>query len=93
VDSHSLTTNHTFGGEDKEDNTYGGEDSVMREYMMNIHHMYSDQRKIPLQLFTIGFQKPGIFTDSWFQKSNGKKVKWDFSLIILSLQENILMNS
>jgi hypothetical protein len=28
---------------------------------------------------TIGFQKPGICTDSWFQKSNGKKVVEFFS--------------
>ncbi len=41
-----------------------------------------DQRKIPLHLFTIGFQKPGICADSWFLESNGKKVQWDFSLII-----------
>ena len=41
-----------------------------------------DQRKIPLHLFTIGFQKPGICADSWFLESNGKMVQWDFSLII-----------
>ncbi len=40
-----------------------------------------DQRKIPLHLFTIGFQKPGICADCWFLESNGKMVQWDFSLI------------
>ena len=39
-----------------------------------------------MHLFTIGlligFQKPRICADSWFLKSNGKKVQWDFSLII-----------
>jgi hypothetical protein len=38
-----------------------------------------DQRKIPLHLFTIGFHKPEICSDSWFLESNGKKVQWDFS--------------
>ncbi len=33
-----------------------------------------DQRKIPLQLFTVRFQKPGICVDSCFLDSNGKKV-------------------
>ncbi len=47
-------------------------------FKKNIH---TDQRKIPLHLFTIGFQKPGICADSWFLESNGKKVQWDFSLI------------
>ncbi len=41
-----------------------------------------DKRKIPLHLFTIGFQQPGICADSWFLESNGKKVPWDFFLII-----------
>ena len=40
-----------------------------------------DQRKIPLHLFTIGFQKPGICADSWLLESNGKKVQRYFSLI------------
>jgi hypothetical protein len=36
----------------------------------------NDQRKIPLHLFTIGFQKPGICANGIFLLS------WDFSLII-----------
>ncbi len=37
----------------------------------DIRHSTSDQRKIPLHLFTIGFQKPGNCADSWFLESNG----------------------
>jgi hypothetical protein len=40
-----------------------------------------DQRKSQLHHFTIGFQKPGICTDSWFLESNGKMVQLGFSLI------------
>jgi hypothetical protein len=39
------------------------------------------QRKSHLHHFTIGFQKPGICSDSWFLESNGKMVKLGFSLI------------
>jgi hypothetical protein len=42
-----------------------------------------DQAKISLHLFTIGFQKSGICRFLvQFLESNGKKVQWDFSLII-----------
>jgi hypothetical protein len=41
----------------------------------------SDQRKIPFNHFTIGFQKQGISADSLLLESNGKMVQWDFSLI------------
>jgi hypothetical protein len=52
-----------------------------------------NQRKIPLHLLTIGFQKPGICADSWFLESNGKKVQWDYSLIrndLFSFHINVL---
>jgi hypothetical protein len=39
-----------------------------------------DQRKSQLYHFTIGFQKPGICTDSWFLESNGKMVQLGFCL-------------
>ncbi len=39
-----------------------------------------DQRKSQLHHFTIGFQKPGIWTDSWFLESKGT-VQLGFSLI------------
>ena len=41
-----------------------------------------DQREIPWNYFYRWFQKPVICADSWFLESNGKKVQWDFSLII-----------
>jgi hypothetical protein len=40
-----------------------------------------DKRKSQLHHFTIGFQKPGIYTDSWFLESNGEMVQLGFSLI------------
>jgi hypothetical protein len=46
AESQSLTTRHTYGGEDKEDNTYGGVDKVLSEYMMNTHYIYSLQESM-----------------------------------------------
>ena len=43
AESQSLTTSHTYGGEDKEYNTHGGVDKVMREYVRNTQHTISLQ--------------------------------------------------
>ncbi len=46
-------------------------------------------RKSQLHHFTIGFQKPGICSDSWFLESNGKMVQLGFSLIIIVVLSSI----
>jgi hypothetical protein len=58
------------------DTTAAGATHFLKVTLVRVCNKDSDQRKIPLHLFTIGFQKPGICADSWFLESNGKKVQF-----------------